>query len=66
MLSGLCGGLIAQGAGAEEAALASVWLHTEAARQLLAASGADRLLAGDLPAAIPGAISAAMAAPADE
>lgn len=66
VLAGLCGGLLAQGARAEEAAVASVWLHAEAARRVLAGSGADRLIAGDLPAAIPGAIGAVQAATGDE
>jgi ADP-dependent NAD(P)H-hydrate dehydratase / NAD(P)H-hydrate epimerase len=53
VLAGMIAGLISQGATASAAARAGVFLHAESAREALKASGADRLLAGDLLPAIP-------------
>jgi hydroxyethylthiazole kinase-like uncharacterized protein yjeF len=53
VLAGLCGGLLAQGWPARDAALAAVWVHGEAADRLVAGgAGPIGLTAGELPAAI--------------
>lgn len=50
VLSGMIGALLAQGLGAEEAAIAGVWLHGAAADALVAAgTGPVGLTAGELP-----------------
>ncbi len=53
VLTGLVGGLMAQGAAPMDAALAGVFLQGAAAEKFLADSETDRLLAGDLLPVIP-------------
>lgn len=60
VLTGLIAGLLAQGAASPDAARLGVFLHAVAAQRLLAAAGVDRLMAGDLLPAIPGAIAAVL------
>lgn len=61
VLTGLIAGMMAQGASPTDAARLGVFLHAAAACQVLAGEEIDRLLASDLLAAIPSAISELLA-----
>jgi NAD(P)H-hydrate epimerase len=56
VLTGIIGGLLAQGVPAADAACAGVFVHGRAADLATAALGSQLLLAGDLPDAIARAI----------
>ena len=57
ILAGAIGGLLAQGAGPRDAAIAGVYCHAAAAQQILRTDERDLLLASDLPPALAEALA---------